>query len=106
MSKERQLLYIIRNLGAKDNKFNYSILGVFTDPELAAKVAKAKLDEHLGVHLGLKIVMPNMGQYLGAAPNILQLVNDPQGFHERMQEWFAWSACEERWQTYLNEHVK
>ena len=104
--KERKLLYIIRNLGADDNEFNYSILGVFNDPELAAKVAKAKLQENLGVHLGLKVVVPNMGQYIGAAPNIMQLIDDPKGFHKRMQEWYAWGYSEERWNQYLNEFVK
>lgn len=96
MSKERQLLYIIRNLGAKDNKFNYSILGVFDDPELAAQVAKAKVDENLGVNLGLKVVLLNVGQYMGGAPTISELIDDPKGLHERMQEWFAWSSEEER----------
>jgi len=106
MSKERQLLYIIRNLGAKDNKFNYSILGVFDDPELAAKVAQAKLDENLGVNLGLKVVHLNVGQYMGGAPTISELIEDPNGLHKRMQEWFAWGSEEERWNQYLNEHVK
>lgn len=103
--KERKLLYIIRNLGAKDDKFNYSILGVFDDPELAAKVAKAKLEENLGLNLGLKVVVPNMGQYFGAAPNLMLLINDPKGFHERMQEWYAWAYSEERWKQYLQKHV-